>query len=816
MRSPVMGLIKFSAVCLMVLSLQVSAVAAGFLIPPTFAVGPEPSSIVVADFNGDGNLDLAAIQLNDNVFPGNLTILLANANGTFQNPVYYNLGSFPGEALVAADFNHDGILDLAAAVGSSAIDNVSVLLGHGDGTFGNAMVYNSGGDLPEFMAVGDFNGDGNPDLILSQRIDNFASVLLNDGTGKFNQLIEVPLGGLSGGPVVVGDFNHDGKLDAALLNLGQVAVLLGNGDGSFRPVTYYDGSDFPGSLAMADVNRDGNLDLVAGTGLGVVDVLLGVGDGTFALSPLKSSIPLLVSLVSLPDVNGDGSPDLVFASATGDSVGVLLGNGDGTFQSPVFYNVSAPTGLATVDLNKDGHQDLLVSEATDGLVGLLKGRGDGTFSAPILQPITVFNDLSGEVAIGDFNADGKTDVATVSVAFSADVYIFLGNGDGTLRTPTILVPASFGNSSIAAGDLNGDGKLDLVVGQDKGVLSVSFGNGDGTFQSPVALQAAEQPLSLALADLNGDGHLDIVAACFDALANRGDISVLLNNGSGGFLPATNYPTSRQPQGVTVGDINQDGILDLATINLAGNYDTMLGNGDGTFQPAVINDLPFAIPVQAQIQIADVNHDGHPDILAAMGRNGLAIAFGVGDGTFKPAKTSNNLSIDLALADFNADGNLDIASTQGGFLEALGVANGTFLPSTNYGTGATHLAVGNFNGDNATDVVVSVRGGLSVFLNTGGTIEKLTSSLNPSKLNQPVTFTATLKASVKGSPGGTPTGNVTFMDGSVMLGKVALAGGKASFVTSTLSVGTHKITALNSGDTNFNGNSAKLKQVVSTH
>ena len=127
--------------------------------------------------------------------------------------------------------------------------------------------------------------------------------------------------------------------------------------------------------------------------------------------------------------------------------------------------------------------------------------------------------------------------------------------------------------------------------------------------------------------------------------------------------------------------------------------------------------------------------------------------------------------------------VDVGPSLVGFFEALGVGDGTFLPSTNYGTGATHLAVGNFNSDNAPDVVVSVRGGLSLFLNTGGTIEKLTSSVNPSKLQQPVTFTATLRASVKGSPGGTPAGNITFMDGSMTLGTVALTRGKASFVTS---------------------------------
>jgi hypothetical protein len=351
--------------------------------------------------------------------------------------------------------------------------------------------------------------------------------------------------GVNSASVAVGDFNGDGKLDLAVANSGEnpidvpqphgsVSVLLGNGDGTFQSaVTYsFTGTNL-GCIVVGDFNGDGKVDLAVATSKGGVSVLLGNGDGTFQPA-VNSSAPGSPFVVG--DFDGDGKLDLATLynnSLAGTGVAVLLGNGDGTFQAAVSY----PTGgvaaysIAVGDFNGDGKPDLALANQgsrlgsyTDGGVSVLLGNGDGTF-----QPVVNYDAGSRlySVTVGDFNGDGKPDLAVGGnhglLSGAAGVLMLLGNGDGTFQTATNLSAAAFG-ASVVTGDFNGDGKLDLA---SPGV-SVLLGNGDGTFQTAVDFSVGPNPnpVSVAVGDFNGDGKPDLAVA--NQLETAEYVSVLLN------------------------------------------------------------------------------------------------------------------------------------------------------------------------------------------------------------------------------------------------------------------------------------------------
>jgi hypothetical protein len=339
--------------------------------------------------------------------------------GQFKPPVYYNLGPRnQPTAIVSADFNGDGNLDLAVADFATGV--INILLGQGNGIF----TFSKSFSVPAFvsnLAVGDFNGDHKLDLAVVEYggtgLSGMAIFLGNgDGTFKYKTFYQLGVEALS---AAVADFNGDGHLDFAVTNEGHngngnVMVFFGNGDGTFRKPTIYNLSAYPYSVAAADLNGDGHPDLAVAEYNAGVAILLNTGRGKFGKPVVYPVSPATVTDVAIADLNHDGIPDLVVA--TFDAVGVLLGKRGGKFGKVVLYSTTSitqgynPYAVAIADFNGDGNPDIAVVLGGWRTLALFYGKGNGTFGGPV--PIKLESDAGGNaITSGAYDRDQPPDLA---------------------------------------------------------------------------------------------------------------------------------------------------------------------------------------------------------------------------------------------------------------------------------------------------------------------------------------------------------------------------------------------------------------------
>jgi len=402
-------------------------------------------------------------------------------------------------------------------------------------------------------------------------------------------------------------------------------------------------------------------------------------------------------------------------------------------------------------------------------------------------------------------------------------------------------------------DFNGDGKQDLLIvdGAFYNGLSVALSNGDGTFQNPVSLAMPSLDCSLnyaATGDLNGDGFADIVvayagdAACGGSDGNPSGYIVALGKGDGTFSTPVLTASGSEMYSVTLADMNMDGNPDLILVDDpfdgAGSFAVSLlpGNGDGTFSTGT---TVFSDALVSQVVAGDFNQDGKPDLILFSEGNqavvysgseesaGITLLPGNGDGTFGDSSqlATGNFFINGALVDVNSDGIPDIAAT---LYTTTGQPNTYYGFSTLLGTGQGNFAApvnaleslesslpfpGNFLNDNSTGFIVSTPSGTAFYLGQGGTAITLSSSAASLAFGQTETLTATLKATLSGRP--TPTGTVAFYDGTALLSSVPVSGASAAYSANALAVGSHSITAVYSGDSNFNPNTSAATSVAVT-
>ena len=678
----------------------------------------DPNAVLAGDLNGDGLVDLIWFKGTFNDSVGHVE--LAQANGGYASAPNFTI---PGTQSVTvpscatADVTHDGKLDLICAIPDTYTYSVQVVVlpGNGDGSFSAPVTTtfpNQYGQGTILTLVGDLNGDGVPDFILNSNYSP-ATVLLSDGKGGFLPTKTVPNTYNFSSPVSA-DINGDGIPDILWPN--GAGVALGKGDGSFGGLlTPYPTGVPPVTCAFHDMDGDGKLDAVcgylasydniAGTAF---DILHGNGDGTFNPTPIAHqafgdpSITLSGSgdfflPVMISDVNGDGIPDVLALS--GDGLAVLLGGPGLTFGAPSHYALAfsgygflfpGSAQIEFTDLNGDGLVDVLAA-GPNGMY-LLFGHADGSFGSA--RAIEV-SEVSGHVAVADFNGDGKPDIVSTGAPATS---LSLGRGDGTFLPPTAIPGSPFATGSpVFVADFNGDGKADLLSTDASNAYHLMLGNGDGTFAPAVTTTGLAPPfgsqsssetdtafLSLT-GDLNSDGKADLFSVVDNSLSPTYSLVSALSEGDGTFhsvtttYPAPAYlsgPFFLSPTAPVLADFAHRGKLDAAYFLNESLY-VVRGNGDGSFNatPTMLT-TPTVAGIQADgqpaLQVADFDGDGNLDIAFLSwyqpmyfyqgGPSCLFIYFGKGDGTFESptqAGCFTHAYTDLRVADFNGDGRSDI-------------------------------------------------------------------------------------------------------------------------------------------------------------
>ena len=505
------------------------------------------------------------------------------------------------------------------------------------------------------------------------------------------------------------------------------------------------------------------------------------------------------STTAVADLNGDGSPDLLGINPDGNA-SVRLGNGEGTFAPPITSPLGrGPRWLVVADVNLDHKLDLLVVSPFPGCsgyngscIGVSLGNGDGTFRSAIWLATRGYD--AGAPAVADVNGDGKPDLL-VANAHDADpanssLMVFLGNGNGDFQLaggyPYGGVAYSFPAANVMTADLNGDNNLDVFViscnpgntrscSTQKGLASALLGNGDGAFQAAhsyvVGNTLFDTPPAV-IADVNRDSRPDLIVANLGASNpdGEGSAEVLLGNGDGTFQPATTYYSGApEASSIAIADLNGDGLPDLVLAHNApfdnGTVGILLGKGDGTFDPPHLYAAPGGSVPALGVTITDLNGDRRPDIVVASEcLNGCAagsvnVLLGNGDGTFQAAQTYFSVGHSV------------------------------------YG-----LAVADTNGDRKPDLLVTSGSNMGVLLNNGGappTKLTLVSSAEVVPVLQPVTYTATLSPQT----GNAGPGAITFLDGFDVLGILPPDASPIAIRVSHHTMGTHQVKAVYSGELN---------------
>jgi len=626
-----------------------------------------PSRVLAADLNHDGKLDLLTTSSAIGVF-------LGNGDGTFAPERRNTAVAYPYAAALG-DLDGDGNLDLVVTAGWSA-GGVTVLPGLADGTFGAPRTY----PLPQSgeVTLADLNRDGRLDVVVTGGSDKVVYVFLGKTGGELSAVTSVDSDDVAD-KLATGDLDGDGVLDLVVTepNSGYVRILLGVGDGTFaHPVGFTAGLGIR-DVAVADVNADGKMDILL-----VVNSSLGVhyGTGQAELGGRSSGggVGTATSPILLRDLDGDDRLDvLVGGSQSGAEVAILLSRNYGNDLRPAFALGSGDARwAATGDFNQDGKVDIVTADGSAGTLSVFLGRGTGRFVQPSLREL----DNSPEsVTFTDLDADGLPDLVIASSGVRL-VYVFRGKDQyGTGSSWTI--PDDAGTVTAVA-DLDGDGQGDFVFGNSRKKVMAFLLSGNG-YHSARTYAFERLVSALVLGDWNGDGKIDLATAN----ADTNDVTVVLGQGGDRIGQATHYPVGTAPKQIFALDLDGDGRLDLVTADTgSGSLSILPGVGDGTFGTR----KTLATGGAKWVEWADFDGNGVVDLAvlgardAATGGQAFGVLLGSGGGAFAPAKTYpyDGIVDSFSAGDLDGDGHVDLLLPDvrnHSMRYRLGVGDGTFGP-----------------------------------------------------------------------------------------------------------------------------------------
>ena len=656
------------------------------------SVGRGPFGLVSGRFDGDAIADLAVASLGSDT----VTILLGSASGTMTVASSLALSPGSGPAAVAVvDVNADGRPDLAVA--NFGLNTLATFHGRGDGRFDPAPTVAVGAS-PISLTAADFDGNGVADLAVANSDSNDVSILLAGG-GAFSVAASIPLPAAYVSvptAVVAGNFTGDSQTDIAVaaqvlegtgenhVKADKVYVFGSRGGANFDAPQAYAAGINPRGLAAADLDQDGRSDLVvANAGTNNRDSVLSVllASSEFG-NPVRYGSGLGPRAVIATDLNGDGKADLATANWGSDSVSVLFaGVTPGSFVSALSYSTaSRPLAVEPADLNGDGIVDLVSANdnSGDSQVSILIGRADGSFDPPV-NLLTDPGKFPTDLAVGDVNNDGRIDFVVVNASSTGEgsISVFLGNGDGTFAPKPPFPAGANSPSSVVIAHLDADGRPDLAVSyRDVAKAAIFWGNGDATYGPISSFDVGPASSSVAVGDINSDGLLDLAVASSSSARLYVVLSLSVPGGRS-FTSGGIYPTQEGPSFATSADLNRDGLSDVIVTNAeSDSVSVFLMTASGSLSTAV-NYPTGGRSVWAGT--ADFNLDGIRDLAVAnedfseetpfmgagpisSGTGSIAVLLGRGDGTFNEPLpyVAGNRPRGAAIADYNLDGRSDVA------------------------------------------------------------------------------------------------------------------------------------------------------------
>jgi hypothetical protein len=587
-------------------------------------------------------------------------------------------------AVTVADFNNDQRLDIAVA--NFGTNNIGIFLGTGNGSFSSQKIFSTRSSRPRSIAADDFNRDTLIDIAVANYGTNDIGIFLGDGTGNFlnwttfsTDFDSIPYS------LAIADLNHDGRLDIAVANFGtsNVGIFLGYGNGSFADQTIFnlDPNSNPNALTLTDLNNDTHIDIiVVCSNTNEVAILLGIGNGFFFLSKKYSigsdSLPL--SVVT-SDFNKDNKTDIAVATYNAPSVSLFYGQGNGTFADQMIFYTSEdshPFSIVSGDFNNDTESDIAIVNYDYNYIDLVLTYRNYSFSELTPYFITDVDDNPSALAVGDLNNDGVTDII-VTNSVNNNIKVFLANGDGSFSIYTINSSTTVsGPTAVALGDFNRDNHLDIVVsnnGDQNIYIFIGYGNGTFSKYASYPTYGFIRPATVAVGDLNNDSRLDIVVVS----SSNDKISILFGYGNGAFSNQSIYSADGDLNltAPCIADFNNDSRLDIIVLHTVScNVGIFFGNSNGSFSYQIAFPVGFGTEAR-HIAIDDLNNDGQMDVVVSIYNNyAIQVRLGCGNGSFISKATysvgSSSPPVWSTIADWNNDKRLDIITSSPESLEIV--------------------------------------------------------------------------------------------------------------------------------------------------